>query len=102
MRFAMASKWGVASLVLGFLSLASRFDLGTFLLAQEQPTPLENAAPGESHDKVSSEESGKGKQQTARAKEGTKQAVEARLKAVEHAKPADATGPIHEVEKTLL
>jgi dipeptidyl aminopeptidase/acylaminoacyl peptidase len=38
----------------------------------------------------------------ARAKEGTKQAVEARLKAVEHAKPTDAAGPIHEVEKTLF
>jgi dipeptidyl aminopeptidase/acylaminoacyl peptidase len=38
----------------------------------------------------------------ARAKEGTKQAVEARLKAVEHAKPAAGAGPIHEVEKTLF
>jgi dipeptidyl aminopeptidase/acylaminoacyl peptidase len=37
-----------------------------------------------------------------RAKPGTKQAVEARLKAAEHAKTADATGPIHEVEKTLF
>jgi dipeptidyl aminopeptidase/acylaminoacyl peptidase len=67
------------------------------LLAQEQPAALEK-----SQDKVDSEESGKGKQPTARAKEGTKQAVEARLRAVEHAKPAGATGPIHEVEKALF
>jgi dipeptidyl aminopeptidase/acylaminoacyl peptidase len=39
---------------------------------------------------------------SAHAKEGTKQAVEARLRAVEHAKPAGATEPIHEVEKTLF
>src|SRR6202030_2859882 len=37
--------------------------------------------------------------QPARAKPGTKQAVEARVKAAEHAKP---TEPIHEVEKTLF
>jgi len=36
------------------------------------------------------------------AKQGTKQAVEARLKAVEHAKPTGAAEPIHEVEKTLF
>src|ERR1700686_2368434 len=41
-------------------------------------------------------------QDKSRVKPGTKQAVEARLKAVEHAKPTDATGPIHEVEKTLF
>src|ERR1700686_3775241 len=41
-------------------------------------------------------------QNKSRVKPGTKQAVEARLKAVEHAKPTDAAGPIHEVEKTLF
>jgi len=38
----------------------------------------------------------------SRVKPGTKQAVEARLKAVEHAKPGGAAEPIHEVEKTLF
>jgi dipeptidyl aminopeptidase/acylaminoacyl peptidase len=42
------------------------------------------------------------KQPVVRPKAGTKQAVEARLRAVEHAKPTEATGPIHEVEKTLF
>jgi dipeptidyl aminopeptidase/acylaminoacyl peptidase len=37
-----------------------------------------------------------------RAKAGSKQAVEARLKAAEKVKPAEKTGPIHEVEKTLF
>src|SRR3984957_17143841 len=40
--------------------------------------------------------------QPAQVKPGTKKAVEAGLKAVEHAKPADGTEPIHEVEKTLF
>ena len=42
------------------------------------------------------------KEKPERAKAGTKQAVEARLKAVEHAKPEGAAEPIHEVEKTLF
>jgi dipeptidyl aminopeptidase/acylaminoacyl peptidase len=96
MRFVIASKWATASLVLVLLSLVSPFEFGTLLLAQEQPAAQEKAH------KVSSEESAEHKQPATRAKEGTKQAVEARLKAVEHAKPADAAGPIHEVEKTLF
>src|ERR1700730_3917081 len=91
MRFVIASKWATASLVLVLLSLISPFELGTLLLAQDK-----------SQEKANSEDNAKGKQPTTRVKEGTKQAVEARLKAVEHAKPTDATEPIHEVEKTLF
>jgi dipeptidyl aminopeptidase/acylaminoacyl peptidase len=66
--------------------------------AQEQPAAPDKAPK----EKTNAEDNGKGKQPAARAKEGTKQAVEARLKAVEHAKLTEATGPIHEVEKTLF
>jgi dipeptidyl aminopeptidase/acylaminoacyl peptidase len=66
--------------------------------AQEPPAAPDKA----SKEKTNAEDNGKGKQPAARAKEGTKQAVEARLKAVEHAKLTEATGPIHEVEKTLF
>ena len=52
-------------------------------------------------DKTNASEAAEAKQ-PARVKPGTKQAVEARLKAVEQAKPTDATGPMHEVEKTLF
>jgi dipeptidyl aminopeptidase/acylaminoacyl peptidase len=62
----------------------------------------EKAAPGKAQEKTRAGDKTEGAKPTARAKEGTKQAVEARLKAVEHAKPADAEGPIHEVEKTLF
>src|ERR1700686_2085395 len=64
--------------------------------AQEQP-----AAQEKSQGKTKEGDKGEGSK-PARAKEGTKQAVEARLKAVEHAKPTGATEPIHEVEKTLF
>jgi dipeptidyl aminopeptidase/acylaminoacyl peptidase len=97
MRFAIASKWATASLVLVFLGLASPFEFKIFLLAQEQP-----AAQEKGEGKTTGNDETEAAKPAARAKEGTKQAVEARLKAVEHAKPADATGPIHEVEKTLF
>jgi dipeptidyl aminopeptidase/acylaminoacyl peptidase len=60
---------------------------------QEPPT-----AQDKSQEKTSTGDKGEGAK-PARAKPGTKQAVEARLKAAEHAKP---TAPIHEVEKTLF
>src|SRR6202162_6675607 len=69
--------------------------------ALEQPT-----GPNKSQEKTSAGDKAEGAKvgapKPARAKPGTKQAVEARLKAVEHAKPTDVTGPIHEVEKTLF
>jgi len=52
------------------------------------------------HDKAAQEQPAE--QDKSRVKPGTKQAVEARLKAVEHAKPAGSAEPIHEVEKTLF
>ena len=58
-------------------------------------------AQGKSQQKTNPSDATEAKQ-PARARPGTKQAVEARLKAVEHAKPTEATGPIHEVEKTLF
>jgi len=61
--------------------------------AQEQP-----AAQDKSQQKTNPGDAAEAKQ-PARAKPGTKQAVEARLKAAEHAKP---TEPIHEVEKALF
>jgi dipeptidyl aminopeptidase/acylaminoacyl peptidase len=96
MRFAIASKSLTASLAVALLSVGVAFDVGSFVLAQEQP-----AAPDKSEQKTNAGEAAEAKQ-PARAKPGTKQAVEARLKAVEHAKPADTTGPIHQVEKTLF
>jgi dipeptidyl aminopeptidase/acylaminoacyl peptidase len=67
--------------------------------AQEQP-----AAQEKSTGKTDASDAAEAKQvaKSARAKPGTKQAVEARLKAVEHAKPVDAAGPIREVEKMLF
>src|ERR1700733_9231938 len=96
MKF-IASKWAPASLVMVFLSLASPFEWGTFLLAQEQP-----AAPEKSEGQTSGNDKTAATKPAVRAKPGTKQAVEARLNAVERAKPADAAGPIHDVEKTLF
>src|ERR1700681_2153317 len=52
------------------------------------------------HDKAAQEQPAE--QDKSRVKPGTKQAVEARLKAVEHAKPAGSAEPIHEVEKTFF
>ena len=65
--------------------------------AQEQP-----AAQEKSGGKTRGDDKTEATKPTTGAKPGTKQAVEARLKAAERAKPADATGPIHEVEKTLF
>ena len=96
MRFAIASKSLTAGLVVALLSVAVAFDVGGFVLAQERP-----AVQDKSEQKTNAGEAAEPKQPT-RAKPGTKQAVEARLKAVEHAKPADTTGPIHEVEKALF
>jgi len=91
-------------IVLTFAVVATLFSAGrtfTYEAAQEQP-----AAQDKSQGKTSAGDAAKAKQaegaKSARAKEGTKQAVEARLKAVEHAKPAGAAGPIHAVEKTLF
>jgi dipeptidyl aminopeptidase/acylaminoacyl peptidase len=69
--------------------------------AQEQPA-AQNKPQGKTDAGDKAETKQGAKAAPARAKEGTKQAVEARLKAVEHAKPTGATGPIHEVEKTLF
>jgi dipeptidyl aminopeptidase/acylaminoacyl peptidase len=96
MRFAIASKSLTTGVAVVLLSVAAAFEAGSFLLAQEQP-----AAQDKSEQKTNAGETAEPKQ-PARAKPGTKQAVEARLKAVEHAKPADTTGPIHEVEKALF
>jgi dipeptidyl aminopeptidase/acylaminoacyl peptidase len=88
-------KFWISWLVLGtsgVLCLA----LGAFAqheTAQEQPGARDTAqGKTKAGDTVEAK-------QPARAKPGTKQAVEARLKAAEHAKP---TEPIHEVEKTLF
>jgi dipeptidyl aminopeptidase/acylaminoacyl peptidase len=95
MRLVIASKLATAGLVALLFTVAEAFEAGTFLKAQEQP------AQEKSQEKANAEENGKGKQ-PGRVKAGTKQAVEARLKAVEHAKSTDEAGPIHEVEKTLF
>ena len=96
MRFAIASRLATAGLVALLFTVAAAFEVGTFLNAQEQPgaqdTPQGKTGAGDTAEA----------KQPARAKEGTKQAVEARLKAVEHAKPTSATESIHEVEKTLF
>src|ERR1700686_5672979 len=96
MRFGIASKSVTVGLVVLLLGVAGAFEAGSFLWGQEQP-----AAQGKPQGKTKAGDTAEAKQ-PARAKEGTKRAVEARLKAVEHAKPTDATGPIHEVEKTLF
>ena len=70
-------------------------------LGQDKSAPEQPAAQDSSPGKTNPAEAAEAKP-AARAKPGTKQAVEARLKAVEHAKPADGTEPIHEVEKTLF
>ncbi|HEX3544594.1 MAG TPA: S9 family peptidase [Candidatus Acidoferrum sp.] len=97
MRFVVATKLAMAGLVALLFSATAVFEAVSFLRAQERPATQEK-----SQEKAKAEDSAKGKQSGSHAKEGTKQAVEARLKAVEHAKPADAAGPIHEVEKTLF
>jgi dipeptidyl aminopeptidase/acylaminoacyl peptidase len=96
MRFAITSKSTMVGLVVLLLSVAAAFEAESFLRAQEQP-----AAQDKSLQKTNPGDAAEAKQH-ARAKPGTKQAVEARLKAAEHAKPTDATGPIHDVEKTLF
>src|ERR1700730_6069748 len=93
MRFAIASRLATAGLVALLFTVAAAFEVGTFLNAQEQP-----GAQDTPQGKTGAGDAGEAKQ-AVRAKPGTKQAVEARLKAVEHAKP---TEPIHEVEKTLF
>src|ERR1700730_4647020 len=101
MRFDTAFKPVAFSLVIVLLSVVFAFEAGSLLQAQEQP-----AAQGKGQGKTNAGDAAEAKQaegaKSAHVKEGTKQAVEARLKAVEHAKPADAREPIHEVEKTLF
>ena len=70
-------------------------------LAQNKSAPEQAAAQEKSQGKTDATDAAEAKQ-PAHVKPGTKQAVEARLKAVEHAKPADGTEPIQEVEKTLF
>ena len=70
-------------------------------LAQDKSAPEQPAAQEKSQGKTNATDAAEAKQ-AAHVKPGTKQAVEARLKAVEHAKPTEAAGPIHEVEKTLF
>jgi dipeptidyl aminopeptidase/acylaminoacyl peptidase len=93
MGFAFASKSVTARLVVVLFAVMPAFDAGSLLWAQEQPgaqdTPQGKTGAGDTAEA----------KKPARAKPGTKQAVEARLKAAEHAKP---TEPIHEVEKTLF
>jgi dipeptidyl aminopeptidase/acylaminoacyl peptidase len=106
MRFAIASKWATAGFVVVLLTAAAAFEAGSFLRAQEQPAAQDKAqgkakAGGSAEARQAESDKADGARPT-RAKEGTKQAVEARLRAVEHAKPTDATGPIHEVEKPLF
>src|SRR6202140_252616 len=93
MRFAFASKSVTAGLAVVLLSVTAAFEAGSFLRAQEQP-----AAQDKAQQKKNPGDAAEAKQR-ARPKPGTKQAVEARLNAAEHAKP---TAPIHEVEKTLF
>jgi dipeptidyl aminopeptidase/acylaminoacyl peptidase len=66
--------------------------------AQDKSAPEQSATQDTSQTKTNADNAAEAKQ-PARPKPGTKQAVEARLKAAEHAKP---TAPIHEVEKTLF
>jgi dipeptidyl aminopeptidase/acylaminoacyl peptidase len=66
--------------------------------AQDKAAPEKPGEQDVSQDKTNPDEA----KQPAHVKPGTKQAVEARLKAVEQAKPAEAAGPIHDVEKTLF
>src|ERR1700724_1010115 len=93
MGFAFASKAMTARLVVVLFAVMPAFVAGSLLWAQEQPgaqdTPQGKTGAGDTAEA----------KKPARAKPGTKQAVEARLKAAEHAKP---TEPIHEVEKTLF
>src|ERR1700727_1354975 len=96
MTFFIASRLATATSIPLLSSVAAAFEAGTFLRAQEQP-----AAQDKSQNKTNAAHAAEAKQ-SARAKPGTKQAVEARLKAVEHAKPTEDAGPIHEVEKTLF
>jgi dipeptidyl aminopeptidase/acylaminoacyl peptidase len=70
-------------------------------LAQNKSAPEQAAAQEKAQGKTDATDAAEAKQ-PAHVKPGTKQAVEARLKAVEHAKPADGTEPIQEVEKTLF
>jgi dipeptidyl aminopeptidase/acylaminoacyl peptidase len=96
MRSISRRKLVAVSLCLGFAFPAAGSSFAQDKVAQEQAsaqdTPQGKTKAGEAAEA----------KQPARAKEGTKQAVEARLKAVEHAKPTDATGPMHEVEQTLF
>ena len=93
MRLGNAPKLMTVGLVVLLLGVAAAFEAGSYLWGQEQPgaqdTPQGKTGAGDAAEA----------KQPARAKPGTKQAVEARLKAVEHAK---STEPIHEVEKTLF
>jgi Tol biopolymer transport system component len=97
MRFGIALKSVTAGLAALLFTVTAALETGSFLRAQEQP-----GAQDKAQGKTDASDAAHTPEQAVRAKPGTKQAVEARLKAVERAKPADATGPIHEVEKTLF
>src|ERR1700676_1146375 len=102
MRFAIASKSVTAGLAVVLLSGAAAVETGSFLRAQEQPAAQDKAQEKTNAGDKAEATKLEGAKPRTHAKEGTKQAVEARLKAAEHAKPTDATGPIHDVEKTLF
>jgi dipeptidyl aminopeptidase/acylaminoacyl peptidase len=88
-------KFCISALVLAtsvVLSLPNRS------FAQDKAAPDKPGKRDESQDTTNPEEA----KLPTHVKPGTKQAVEARLKAAEHAKPTEAAGPIHEVEKTLF
>ena len=99
-RMKLMAEWKFSILVLVLAMCAVLCPLNTSL-AQDKSAPEQPTAQDKSQGKTNATDAAEAKQ-AARAKPGTKQAVEARLKAVEHAKPADGTEPIHEVEKTLF
>src|ERR1700738_1221486 len=88
-------KFSISWLGLG-ASVVLYLPLGAF--AQDKTTQEQPGARDTAQGKTKAGDTAEAKQ-PARAKPGTKQAGEARLKAAEHAK---RTEPIHEVEKTLF
>lgn len=99
MKLMIGWRAGISEVVLSTLILTCSASalIVQYKAAQEQPAVQEN-----SQGKAKTEDNAKGKQPGTHVKAGTKQAVEERLKAAEHAKLADAAGPIHEVEQTLF
>jgi dipeptidyl aminopeptidase/acylaminoacyl peptidase len=96
MRSIPVRKLVISSLLVAIAGFAVRDSFAQDPASAERPAAQDKS---QAQDKASAADKGQAKQTPGHAKPGSKQAVEARLKAAEKPKPAS---PIHDVEKTLF